>query len=175
MCGRLVVPRKSKILSSFSLDAVGKFAPEIPSEEEHHPGDIVPVIVLKDSKKILTGMKWGFGEVYNTRVESLDKLFWRDAYENHRAIFPIERFFERRWFSEKDNLLAGAAIWRYRTYRGMKIREVSLLTQPSTEVVSKHHPRMPLLIPKKEIVSWMSKDKSAKDFTGVDELEIEYI
>lgn len=174
MCGRLVVPRKSKILSSFSLDAVGKFAPEIPSEEEHHPGDIVPVIVLKDSKKILTGMKWGFGEVYNTRVESLEKPFWKDDYQTHRAIFPMERFFEKRWFTEKETL-AGAAIWRYKTYRGMKIREVSLLTQPSTEIVSKYHPRMPLLIAKEEITSWMSKDKSAEDLIGVDKLEIEYV
>lgn len=173
MCGRLVVPRKSKILSEFNINAVGKFAPEISSEEEHHPGDVVPIIVMKDSKKILTGMKWGFGDVYNTRVESLNKSFWKDDYESHRAIFPIEKFFERRWFAEKE-VLAGAAIWRYKTYRGMKIREVSLLTQPSTELVKKHHPRMPLFIPKSDLIKWMSKDKSAEDFIQAQELKIEY-
>lgn len=173
MCGRLVTPRRSKIIATFNINSIGKYAPIAPENSEHTPGEIIPVVVTKDSKRILTGMRWGFGDVYNTRVESLEKPFWKDDYETHRAIFPIHEFFERRWFSGAE-VLAGAAIWRYQRYGKQHIREVSLLTKPSTGTVKNHHPRMPLIIPHSMIDQWMSTELDAQDCISEEEEEIDY-
>ncbi len=172
MCGRTVMPGRYDIMRNYNVHNVGKRAPMETEQKVYTPGTVVPAVVLRRNMRILTGMHWGYGEVYNARVETVkSKSFWADSYDNRRMVFPISAFWERHWFASAEPM-AAAGIYRVTIKEGKRQLEASMLTQSSTDIVSRSHPRMPVFIPLNQLDSWLD---GSKDVTQVArELELEY-
>lgn len=171
MCGRTVMPGRYQIMQDYNIRNVGKNALTYPYRAEYLPGQQIPAIVLRRNLRLLTSMHWGFGEVYNTRLETVrEKSFWAESYQERRMIFPLLAFYERHWFSTEDHVLAAAGIYRMVTKHGQTKLEASMITQPSHGEVEISHPRMPVFIKHHEIDQWLS---GAKEIERVVDRELE--
>lgn len=172
MCGRIQVQSKKEIFRTYGLQAVGKRTSLEGSPKPHTiiPGNMVPAIVIHKNHLTLTEMHWGFqiGDklVYNARVETVEeKKTWAGSYHRSRMVFPVDSFFEHRWFTPKQPM-AALGIYRrgnYDTQTEHFIWEASMLTKPADDTVSEFHPRMPILVPKSQITSWLDKTMEVDD------------
>lgn len=165
------MPGRYDILRQYNVAGIGKFAPFEFDAQVYVPGQQVPAIVMPNQRRILTGMHWGFGDIYNARVETVRvKPLWRTSYLNHRMIFPLTAFFEREWFTSAEPM-AAAGIFRRLYIDGKQTYEASMLTQPANDFIARHHPRMPVFIPISEVDSWLTQAKDIEAFSADQELE----
>lgn len=116
---------------------------------------------------------WGFpkfdnkGVIINARSETvLEKRTFKDSVINRRCIVPSSGFYE--WDSEKRKImfrldgtdaLYMAGLYNY--YQN-ELRFVILTTAANESIRDVHH-RMPLVIPKNEIDTWIHDDKVTVD------------
>ncbi len=139
---------------------------------------MVPVISSEDSNNI-TMMKWGLipywsknekigYNLINVRSENLfDKKTLSNLIEVHRCLIPASGFFEWRlenneknvyYFYLKDNdIFAMAGLYSYWNPPGSrdKITSFAILTTQSNDLVANIHNRMPVILEKKDIESWL--------------------
>ena len=107
----------------------------------------------------------------NARSESIfEKKSFRESYRFRRCIIPINGFYE--WEVEdkekipyfvKDSTLdylAVAGIWDeyFEPSLNMKIVTVALITCDANEKLGKIHPRMPVVLDKKDFSTWLYSD-----------------
>lgn len=136
---------------------------------EIYPTDQVPILTWEEQEVTPTLSNWGFpkfdqkGVIINARAESaFEKKTFRDSLVNRRCIIPSTGFYE--WDSEKNKYLFGlegtkvlymAGLY---TYYKDELRFV-ILTTNANDSMKEIHNRMPLVMPKQEIVTWI-KDYS---------------
>lgn len=132
---------------------------------EVFPTNLAPILVEEQEKITPTLSIWGFpkydekGVIINARSETaFEKRTFRDSLQNRRCIIPSTGFYE--WDSEKHkflfrqegtNALYMAGLYMY--YRE-ELRYV-ILTTEANESMKEIHTRMPLVIPKDEIDTWI--------------------
>ena len=153
---------------------------ELPGDRE---GDVLPsrkalVLTGQDNRISVESMTWGFpmperdgqyggerrkkGLLINARSESaLEKPMFRDSIRSRRCILPADRFYEwdadgnRAEFSDKDSpVLYMAGFYQY--FQGEK--RFVILTTGANDSVRKTHDRMPVLLEKTELESWIFED-----------------
>jgi putative SOS response-associated peptidase YedK len=136
---------------------------------EIYPTDQVPILTWEEQEVTPTLSNWGFpkfdqkGVIINARAESaFEKKTFRDSLVNRRCIIPSTGFYE--WDSEKNKYLFGlegtkvlymAGLY---TYYKDELRFV-ILTTNANDSMKEIHNRMPLVMPKQEITTWI-KDYS---------------
>ncbi len=146
------------------------------TDGEVHPTDIVPVIAPNSKgERYVFPMQWGFlardgkRSLFNARVESaMVKPTFRDAWKSHRCIIPASYYFEWEHFKSPDGKVktgdkyaiqpTGCTVtWLcglYRIENGYPVFVV--LTKEPTEKLSAIHDRMPLMLPKEKIDTWIN-------------------
>ena len=140
---------------------------------EIFPTNRVPLLIGEDNQPSPVISTWGFpkfnskGVIINARSESaFEKKTFRDSLVNRRCIIPSSGFYE--WNSEKKKFLfkleGTNALYMaglYNLYQD-ELRFV-ILTTAANESMSDVHNRMPLVIPRKEIDTWILDDKATND------------
>lgn len=174
MCGRynFTVEQSEEIrelLDKLNAKVRGK----IFNTGEIFPTHQVPVLIEEENQASPVLSIWGFpkfdkkGVIINARSETVfEKKTFRDSVINRRCVIPSTGFYE--WDSEKrkflfklegTNTVYMAGIFSY--YQD-EMRFVILTTQ-ANESMKDVHNRMPLVIYKHEIETWILDDKATGD------------
>lgn len=141
------------------------------------PNDYAPVIVpCKGNRINAVAMKWGFSHplkrsmVINVRFEGIrTRRLFKEAVECRRCVIPTNGFYEWRKLSggrkEKYKMtaaynsmlyLAGIYTIRKDKKTGEDIYEFAIVTKQSEGVFSMVNSRVPMIIPKSELMNWLS-------------------
>lgn len=174
MCGRynFTVEQSDEILEILEkLNA--KFTGKEARTGEIFPTNLAPILL--EEKKVITPTlsNWGFpkfdqkGVIINARSETaFEKRTFRDSLLNRRCIIPSTGFYE--WDSEKKkflfNLEGTKALYMAGLYMnyGEELRYV-ILTTEANESIKDIHTRMPLVIPKQDIETWIMDYSATND------------
>lgn len=140
---------------------------------EVYPKNQVPLLIKEQGGIEPVLSIWGFpkfdkkGVIINARSETaFEKRTFRDSVISRRCIIPSTGFYE--WDSEKRkymfrmeglNVLYMAGLYNY--YQD-EMRFVILTTKANESISDVHH-RMPLVIPKDEIDTWIMDDEVSND------------
>ncbi len=140
---------------------------------EVFPTNQVPILIEEERKAEPALSIWGFpkfdqkGVIINARAETaFEKKTFRDSLLNRRCIIPSTGFYE--WDSEKQkfvfrlegtNALYMAGVYSY--YKD-EMRFV-ILTTDANESMKEIHNRMPLVIPRNEIDTWILDNSATND------------
>lgn len=174
MCGRynFTVEQSEEILEILEkLNA--KFHENAVKNGEIFPTDEAPILIEENEEVSPTLSKWGFpkfdgkGVIINARAESaFEKKTFRDSLMNRRCIIPSTGFYE--WDREKNkflfrmedtNALYMAGLY---TFHQEELRYV-ILTTDANDSMKEVHNRMPLILPKKELATWIMDQKATND------------
>lgn len=170
MCGRYLFDLQTPELLKYyqELQQLGKFGEVAPSE------NVVTLAMGSDGKIRLGVTQWGFttlknkNRIINARSETVtQKPLFAESFYQRRCVFPMTGFFE--WDQNKNKILFtpkdGNEIYVggfYRYHNGV-LESVIMTTQP-TETVAAIHDRMPLIIQKEAIRSWLSDIQFADNY-----------
>lgn len=149
---------------------------------EIRPTDVVPVIALnRDGRGTVFPMKWGFqmpgrSPLVNARTETAaEKSAFKEAWEKHRCIIPASWYYEwEHLISNTGKKKAGSKYmiqpknsnmtWLcglYRMEEGLPV--FTVLTRDPVGELSKIHDRMPLILPRERIGSWINPETNPFD------------
>lgn len=140
---------------------------------EVFPTNLSPILVeeRKEISPILSA--WGFpkfdqkGVIINARSETaFEKRTFRDSLLNRRCIVPSTGFYE--WNSEKQKYLFRLEGTNTLYMAGLYMqygdeRRYVILTTEANESMKDIHTRMPLVIPKQEIDTWILDYSATND------------
>ncbi|HKL78940.1 MAG TPA: SOS response-associated peptidase [Mobilitalea sp.] len=140
---------------------------------EVFPTNLAPILIEEEKKVEPTLSAWGFpkfdqkGVIINARSETaFEKRTFRDSLLNRRCIVPSTGFYE--WDSEKHKFLFREE-GRNTLYMGglyMLYKEelrFVILTTEANDSMKEIHTRMPLVIPKNEIDTWILDNSATND------------
>lgn len=171
MCGRyLFDPMITELAEYYRLASL---LGEI-KQGEIFPTDMVPILGADKNGKIkVLRSSWGFTgfkkgqRIINARSETvLEKALFAHDFRWHRCVFPMGGFYE--WDQDKTKLLfheEANALYIggfMREHQGL-IESIILTTEPN-ETVAPIHDRMPLIIEKSAIRSWLTDFDFAVDY-----------
>lgn len=155
------------------------------TDKDIHPGDTAPVMVAGEEGNTLEvrRLRWGYptpggkGLVFNARSESvLEKRMFRDSVNQRRAVIPVSWFYE--WNKNKEKFTftreGSGVIYLAGFYGRYEDGDhfVILTTQanPSMEPV---HSRMPLVLERDQVKTWILDGGMTKEMLGVVPPELE--
>lgn len=139
-----------------------------------HPTETAPVIV-NDGKQELQLCKktWGYpgwkngGVIFNARVESVtEKRMFQNGIYYHRAVIPAAGFYEWSRQKEKNTFYRkdGKPLYLAGFYdRFENVDRFVILTTAANASMSPVHDRMPLVLEKDQISSWLWDEKYAQE------------
>lgn len=177
MCGRFVIGGDFRDKLNELIAAEGIIPSDLPYPESGQ--DVFPtepsLVIHTGNQKLLAGeMLWGFSNPYrkgliiNARAETVrEKNLFADSIMNRRCIIPASGFYEwnpykaRFRFSHPDDdllLLAGI----YHEEQGTP--RYTILTTQANESMIPVHDRMPVMIGRNEIRSWLIDNEKLSDF-----------
>ena len=131
-------------------------------------------------------MRWGFSLpgktslLVNARVETAaEKPSFRQAWQSHRCVIPASWYFEWQQRPAEDGAKAakqkyairprdGTTVYLaglYRIENGLPVFVV--LTRPPSPDVAQIHDRMPLILPKQAVRTWIQPDARAEDLLSM--------
>lgn len=126
-------------------------------------GDIVPgdrALVLKAHEKAIvsTSMHWGMNRVINARAESvLIKPMFRSGIRSGRIVVPAASFYE--WDALKNKVTFSRNDESLLYLAGISDRRgFVILTTQANDSIKDVHDRMPLIIEKEDIYTWLFGD-----------------
>ena len=146
---------------------------------EVRPMDVAAVLAMdKQQKLTLFPMIWGFSNpkagqpLVNCRVETVaTKPTWRESWERHRCIVPASWYYEWEHFVSPDGrtktgnkymiqprgsrITYLAGLYRIEETAGLKYPVFAILTREPSEEIRFIHERMPLILPKEAVTSWI--------------------
>ena len=174
----IIAKAKESILCQRFIEA-GK---PVLTSGEIRPTDVVPVIAPnRDSRGTVFPMKWGFrfpgrSPLVNARTETAaEKSTFKEAWEKHRCIIPASWYYEwEHLISNNGKKKAGSKYmiqpknsnmtWLcglYRMEEGLPV--FTVLTRDPVGELSKIHDRMPLILPRERIGSWINPETNPFD------------
>lgn len=140
---------------------------------EIFPTNQVPLLIGDNNESSPVLSTWGFpkfdnkGVIINARSETaFEKKTFRDSLVNRRCIIPSSGFYE--WDSEKRKFMfrleGTGTLYMAGIYNVFQdeLRFV-ILTTAANESMRDVHNRMPLVIPRNEIDTWILDDKATND------------
>ena len=159
------------------LDLASKNNPEVFFEpKEIFPSAIAPVILSSGHKISIEFARWGFPGmqknewIINARSETVSqKPKFRQSFHARRCVIPATGFYEWTHDSQKKKYkfhipdhknIYMAGIWN--EYNGEK--HFVILTTAANHSMAPIHNRMPLIIPKEVIRSWIYDAEAASSF-----------
>ena len=179
MCGRynFTVEESTEmqdIIDKLNAKAKSPFQGKTLKTGEIFPTDLAPILIEEGNKVSSAACGWGFprfdnkGVIINARSETaFEKKTFRNSLLNYRCIIPSTGFYE--WDSSKKkfvfNMEGSKALYMagLYAYYGAEMRFV-ILTTDANESIKDVHSRMPLVIPKEEIKTWILDYSATNDF-----------
>lgn len=152
-----------------------KLAKKIASGEVYPSNHVITIGGNRDNEPVAAVTKWGFtgfrkGQLLiNARSDSVEqKKTFAKPFQENRCVFPMTGFYE--WDQDKNKFLftEGEVMYVAGFYRihqsdeGIETESIIMTTDPNNSV-SKIHDRMPLIIEKKDIGSWIADIDFAKE------------
>ena len=183
MCGRYFVEIDEDELRNIGEEAerIAKELTEpipLKTRGEMFPTNIVPVQTGRDR---YVPMKWGFTgfdkkTVINARSETalLKPMFKRPMLEN-RCLIPASGYYEWKRDDGKkikyQFYIPGAPVFFagcYRQEKGSPLRSFVILTRQAVNGLEIFHDRMPVIVPREFIESWLYENPDAIESALVD-------
>ncbi len=183
MCGRFsidetVIPEIEAIVGYVDSRLRGGFCGGA-CGRDIHPSEEAPVLAADSCGKMQNGpciawYRWGVpgfdGKrlIFNARAESAaEKRMFREGVRAHRVAVPGSSFYE--WNGKKEKFtfrrtdgealfMAGFCVW---TDGGERF---VILTTEANESMAPVHSRMPLILEKNEVVSWITEEERLEEF-----------
>jgi len=174
MCGRYMFqPDKNpEIKQIYQLAVAGGYTPKT---GEVFPTDETALIIAGERQVKVVTMKWGFPgfkagqSLINARSETVrQKATFADSFRKRRCVYPTTGFFE--WsktkqkykfnFSNDPETLFIAGCYNYFE----DVPQSILFTTEPNESMIQIHDRMPLILAKNQINSWIYNDDFANEF-----------
>lgn len=180
MCGRYTIYTDAderellEILRVIEAGGKGKAGLDYKTGEIF-PSDRVPLMIRGNSGGMnIILSDWGYPVggrmIINARRETAaEKALFRDSFYSRRCVVPSTGFYE--WDSQKKKYLFNlpetkmlymAGLWR----RAGEFPEFVILTADANNSVKTVHDRMPLVLPRGKIESWLYDDEDAANMTG---------
>jgi len=185
MCGRYAILEEEAILemreiiNQVNKNYVGRAG--LVSAGEIAPTQTAPVLRDAGGQVRLDVMKWGFprwdkpsGVIINARCETvLEKRMFREAFLTRRLVVPASGFYEwdHRQPGQRDKYffaLAGQVSYMAGIYSlfpvagGGSQESFVILTMPAGPAVAELHDRMPVILPKSYIRTWLDPRAKAE-------------
>ena len=177
MCGRFFVGGDFRNRLNGLLQAEGIVPPVLTYKE---PGqDVFPsgasaVIHAANGRLAVSDMLWGYSNPYrkgliiNARAETvMEKNLFADSIMNRRCIIPASGFYEWdpykarfRFTDPRDGLIFLAGIYHEEQGR----HHYTILTTQANESMQPVHDRMPVMIGRNEIRSWIGDRDKISEF-----------
>ena len=179
MCGRYAILEEETILemreiiNQVNKNYVGR--PGLVQCGDVAPTQVAPVLRDECGLVKLDVMKWGFprwdntaGVIINARIETVcEKKTFREAFQSRRIVVPSSGFYEwdHRQTSKRDKYffsLSGQVVYMAGIYSSFASLDGSLtecfviLTCPAADSIAELHDRMPVILPKSAIRTWLS-------------------
>lgn len=174
MCGRFMFdpttnPELKKIQTLAATQGVAVKTGEV------LPNDLTALVIDQDQQIKVVAMAWGWPgfkagqKLINARSETvLQKSRFAQAFLTQRAVYPTNGFFE--WTVDKQkvyfkypNSTQPVYIAGFYAYFDGQPRSILLTTAPNASVAPVHN-RMPLLLQKRQISSWLKDSSWAQAF-----------
>lgn len=174
MCGRFMFdpttnPELKKIQTLAATQGVAVKTGEV------FPNDLTALVIDQDQQIKVVAMAWGWPgfkagqKLINARSETvLQKSRFVQAFLTQRAVYPTNGFFE--WTVDKQkvyfkypNSTQPVYIAGFYAYFDGQPRSILLTTAPNASVAPVHN-RMPLLLQKRQISSWLKDSSWAQAF-----------
>lgn len=174
MCGRFMFdpttnPELKKIQALAATQGVAVKTGEV------FPNDLTALVIDQDQQIKVVAMAWGWPgfkagqKLINARSETvLQKPLFAQAFLTQRAVYPTNGFFE--WTVDKQkvyfkypNSTQPVYIAGFYAYFDSQPRSILLTTATNASVAPVHN-RMPLLLQKCQISSWLKNSSWAQAF-----------
>lgn len=174
MCGRynFTVEQSEEVIEILEKLNAKLYGKEVRTGEVF-PTNLAPILIDEHREVEPVASIWGFpkfdqkGVIINARAETaFEKKTFRDSLVNRRCIIPSTGFYE--WDKEKKkylfNLEGTNTLYMAGLYAFYKdeMRYV-ILTTEANESIKDIHTRMPLVIPKNEISTWIMDQSATND------------
>lgn len=178
MCGRAVIISPIEVIAEeFGIDN-----PRMTVKPSYNisPSQNMLAVIKQESRKLMT-CKWGFipswakdpaigHKMINARAETIaTKPAFRSSYKKHRCLIVADGFYE--WKKTEHgkvpyfiHLKSGkpfgfAGIYsRWTSDKGESIDTCSIITTSANELIETVHDRMPVIISKESMESWLDTD-----------------
>ena len=185
MCGRYYIAIEEDELRDIGEEAekiVRAFSEPIPlkTQGEMFPTNVVPV---QTARGRYVPMKWGFVSydkktIINARSETaLQKPMFKKAMLESRCLIPASGYYEWKRGEEKkvkyQIYRPGEPIYFagcYRQEKGSPLRTFVILTRAAINGLEEIHDRMPVIIPRAHMESWLYETPDAIE-SAITELE----
>lgn len=188
MCGRYFFDLDSEELSALykkiqeQARQEEKLAEEIASGEVYPTNHVITIGGNKDNKPVAGVTRWGFtgfkkGQLMiNARSESVEeKKTFAKSFQENRCVFPMSGFYEwdhdkKKYLFTEGKIMYVAGFYRiHHSSEGAETESIIMTTKPN-ESVAKIHDRMPLIIEKKSIGSWIADIDFAREYINAAEM-----
>lgn len=138
------------------------------------PGSKATILRIKDGELTASELTWGFLTpkdkrlLINARAETaLDKPMFSDSILSRRCVIPASRFYE--WDREKSKVTfyrkKKDMLYFAGFYRNFPDGErFIILTTAANASMQPTHDRMPVILEKEELISWLSDDAKISTF-----------
>ncbi|MEP9378368.1 SOS response-associated peptidase [Aquabacter sp. CN5-332] len=192
MCGRVIAKSPAEVLVAlFGVERRQGDMPEpLPRRYNGAPGLEYPLIIREPDMPGSTFMmaKWGFVPAWWTPDKGLPRRpvnamaetvatngMFRGAYRSHRALMPVDGYFEWKAIKEKvkqpyaialthGRPFALAAIWdRYRDAGGVEWKTFCVITCAANELMSRIHDRMPVILAPEDYDRWLGEEPDPRE------------
>ncbi|MDU6264207.1 MAG: SOS response-associated peptidase [Anaerocolumna aminovalerica] len=175
MCGRYYIDDETskeieKILQNIDKKNSGKSY----KTGEIFPTETVPILVAQKDDMVPDLLTWGFpnskskGVIINARSETaFDKNMFQESLISRRCIIPANGFYEwnknkeKIYFTQPDSdiiYMAGV----YNVFN--KESRFVILTTNANDSILDVHDRMPLILQREELHSWLFDNNRTQDF-----------
>lgn len=195
MCGRYYVePEENAAEMQRILEDLNHRYPDSKLLPLMHLGEILPsqiAPVMANSKSLIARpflMKWGYAAehrplIINARSESaLEKPLFRESMQTRRCLIPANRYFE--WQKTPEAKLKYAISLDqqpvfymagiYRLESGQELPSFVILTCDATEEINFIHPRMPVILPREQLVAWLDPTADVKNILAASQNKMVY-
>lgn len=175
MCGRYALENPIKNTSDIVKSVIG----EIENLDNYNisPGQRVPVVKKYSNGRALENMTWsilpswakdkdGFRPLHNTRIESLNKPYFKKLLSINRVLVPCTNFYEWQKFGEnkKKPFCFKSKNEAVMLFAGIfDGNQFSIITKESSEQLKKIHHRQPMIINKSKINDYLNIKNNGLD------------
>jgi len=188
MCGRFTNQYSwAELHALYGLSETSFPASNLRPRYNAAPTDDMPVVRLRDGRRELSILKWGFvpslskdpkegAKLINARAETAaDKPIFRGAFRHRRCLVPADGFYEWKKLSPKEkqpyfitlkNKAAFAFAGLYESWiprEGPRLETFTILTCAPNPLVATLHDRMPVILAPDAWPAWIGEQLVSPD------------
>lgn len=160
MCRRFKIDKESS-----SIQELSYFSVRISRTLDVRVNDEAYGIIWLNRKPALSLLRFGFpfdsdSFLYNARIETAGEKKSFSAYLTNRAVFPCASFFEKGKDGKEHEFISEDSSLCYLAGFYNDENRFVLLTEKAGQRLSSCQPRMPVLLRKEDVVSYLSQPEA---------------